>query len=182
MSEAQKIEVPAFLHEMSQQINTQDNRCTADPMFMVCYDEEYVVQEGYNEKFIAFYGDEGKICDDSDLVGLAEYLEEYHEDWFVEFCTDNEIDSEETHEWFADTFDSGCHDLPDGVNRLAIGTRMTVVKACLAEADANWFIQRKQHDYPKLYTYVFSMVFCPQMIELRNWIKSLTPSPSPIGA
>jgi hypothetical protein len=49
-----------------------------------------------------------------------------------------------------------------------------VVKTCLTEADANWFIQRKQHDYPKLYTYAESMCFCPQMIELRNWIMSLT--------
>ncbi|MDB4326374.1 ead/Ea22-like family protein, partial [bacterium] len=51
---------------------------------------------------------------------------------------------------------------------------MKVVKACLTEADANWFIKRKQHDYGKLYTYVYSMCYCPQMIELREWIISLT--------
>ena len=48
-----------------------------------------------------------------------------------------------------------------------------VKSAFLTEADANWFINRKQHDYPKLYTYVESMYYCPQMIELRNWIMSL---------
>ena len=71
--------------------------------------------------------------------------------------------------------------LEDGEGRAYIG-RVTGAliaqdgdtKVFLTEEDANWFIKRKQHDYPKLYTYVESLCFCPQMIELRGWIKSLS--------
>lgn len=35
-------------------------------------------------------------------------------------------------------------------------------------------IKRKQHDYPPLYTYAISLCYCWNMIELRNWIKSLS--------
>ncbi len=170
------IEIPEFLLEMSKQMHEQDNRLTAHPIWTVCYDEEYVTQDGYNESYIAAFDEEGnKICNDDDLTELAEYLEENHEDWFNKFLADYGVnDSEEPHEEFCSLFCVETDDLPEGLKFLAIAKRMKPVKYCLTESDAKAFIKRKQHDYPKLYTYVESMVFCPQMIDLRNWIMSLS--------
>lgn len=60
------------------------------------------------------------------------------------------------------------------IEKLAMQKEREIVKACLTQDDADYFIKRKQHDYAKLYTYVESMIYCPQMIELRAWIKNLT--------
>ena len=51
---------------------------------------------------------------------------------------------------------------------------MKIINSHLTEEGAKQFIARKQHDYPKLYTYVYSMYHCNQMKELRSWIKGLS--------
>lgn len=170
-----KVTIPDFLIEMSKQINTQDNRITADPIWMVCYDKEYPTDEDYGDHYVwidvdrdnhEIYHSKHDEGDESKVI--LEYMEECYEDWFETFSKELKENEEE--------FDIDIHDddLPKGIERIWQSSKMEIVKACLTEADANWFIKRKQHDYPKLYTYVYSMRFCPQMIELRKWIMSLT--------
>ncbi|MBO2684952.1 ead/Ea22-like family protein [Shewanella algae] len=179
----QIIEVPAFLLEMSQQMHQQDNRMTAEPIWQVRCKRYLVTEQGYSEDHWEILHDdsEGRALHHSafsdDYSELAEYLLETDEDWCKEWCDEQGIDFCESA--FIDAFSTdydpdGCIDLPDCYKRLYLQETEEVIKTCLTEADALAFIARKQHDYPKLYTYVESMVFCPQMIELRNWIMSLT--------
>ena len=63
---------------------------------------------------------------------------------------------------------------PPDVKKLYMQEIEEVVSTHLTEHDANWFISRKQHDYPPLYTYVVSAYWSPQLRELQDWIIGLT--------
>ena len=169
------MKTPEFLLEMSKQMNTQNNRITADPIWMVCYDKKEITADGYHEftEFavndvdysIVYSTEEGSLCDNEWAITFL--LEHY-----PEFCKTWEVENELSFDGFE--FENEAYDLPEEIEPYYMTRRREVVKACLTESDADWFIKRKQHDYSPLYTYVFSMYYCPQMIELRNWIKSLT--------
>lgn len=168
-----KIILPEFLLEMSKQMHEQDNRITANPIWVVCYDDWLTCGSGRGDKTVVLLNDNGDNyieCDDADHSEIYEYLIEHYEDWCLENYETN--DADELSSLLSLDFDS----LPYGVEVEQLDMQKVVhkLKYCLTEADANYFIKRKQHDYKKLYTYVESMVFCPQMIELRNWILSLT--------
>jgi len=170
------IQIPDFLLEMSEQLNTQDNRITAEPIWQVCYDEKRVTDDDYHE-FVEYgiFNDEGFEIIFSDERG-SEYDEDYCQqtmlDRFPEYCKRYEEETEYAFDHF-DISNEWC-DLPGEIKRLFMKREKVVIRSCLTEADANFFIKRKQHDYPeKLYTYVDTMNYCPQMIELRNWIKGL---------
>jgi hypothetical protein len=177
--------LPAFLIEMSMQMHEQGNRMTADPIFQVRYKHYLVTAPDYNEHhWEIIEPDDGgtlyhsEVCDKQ---RLAEWLVDYESDWcskwFMEQWEDEQCDKSDGVVFaFCDLFDveNDFDELPDSLMKIHLQETEEVVKTCLTEADANWFIQRKQHDYPKLYTYAESMCFCPQMIELRNWIMSLT--------
>lgn len=169
------MDIPKFLLEMSTQLNTQDNRITAHPIWLVCYDKEYPTSEDHADHYEwADCSDEYHVIykSNSDQVEnqeMIKYFSEYKEEWIKETLQDHGQD--DINECIID-FDYD--DVPSGIEKIWLNSKQEVVKACLTEADANWFIKRKQHDYAPLYTYVYSMCYCPQMIELRNWIKSLT--------
>ncbi len=191
---SQLIEIPAFLLEMSQQMHQQSNRCTAEPIWQVRCKRYLVTEEGYNEshwEIIDSDGD-GYALYRSDIgykEALAGWLADNDHQWCSNWLFDNDLESiyqDMTHvhgdafdevfiKAFIDDFDvkSDYAQLPVPLKRLYLQETEEVVKTCFTEADALAFIARKQHDYPKLYTYVESMVFCPQMIQLRNWIMSL---------
>ena len=176
-------QLPAFLIEMSKQMHEQSNRCTAEPIWQVRCKRYLVTEQDYNEHHWEIISeDDGFLLYRSDVDGdykrLAEHLIDNNEDWCAEWCRDFDIDLACEYD-FIDIFSTqydpdGYLDLPDGYKRLYLQETEEVIKTCLTEVDARAFIARKQHDYPKLYTYVESMVYCPQMIELRNWILSLT--------
>lgn len=179
MSESK--ELPAFLIEMSEQMNNEDNRCTADPIWMVCHDNWLTCADDRGDKTILLMqGDDHYIeCDDSDHTEIFEYLYEHHEEWCLAYIKEYGDEEEEN---IVDELancvtldDSYSNTLPDGITieRLCMQKEMKVINAHLTLEGANQFIARKQHDYPKLYTYVYSMYFCEQMKELRGWIKSL---------
>lgn len=195
MSEAKfthGIEIPDFLIEMSKQINDQDNRCTADPIWQVRCKRYLVTEAGHNEHHWEIVKeDEGSSVynseEDHDYSDFLDFASEYYPEWLVEWAdcygclevelSDGEIsdnDLEPLLDSLNSYFEPEYQDLPEGLKVFHMQEIEEVVKTCLTEADAKWFIQRKQHDYPKLYMYVASMVFCPQMIELRNWIAGLT--------
>ena len=82
-------------------------------------------------------------------------------------------------ESFYDYFDFEKHkasfeDFPDAYRVIHLQELYKIVWTGLTEYAANQFINRKQHDYPDLYTYVESAYWSPQLVELQEWIKSLT--------
>ncbi|EJK2113538.1 TPA: ead/Ea22-like family protein [Vibrio vulnificus] len=187
-------QIPDFLLEMSKQMHQQNNRITAHPIWQVRHKQYLVTEQGYNESHWEIAEtEEGNTLYHSDKHHdyklLLLYLIESHPYWVQEWAeqfTDmnieladgemmlEELELDRLTDAFNSSFDPDWQDLPEGVKKFHMQEIEVVVKTCLTEADANAFILRKQHDYPKLYTYVESMVFCPQMIELRNWILSLT--------
>lgn len=185
-------EIPEFLLEMSKQLNKQDNRMTADPLFEVRYKKYIVTEEDYNQHHWEVINDEGDSYyhseNDENLNELAEYLFEYHKEWCIEWLEVNRIEHEMNPDRWPDDysdleafqdifnceFDFGWHYLPYDLKKLHMQEIEVTVNSHFTEADANAFIKRKQHDYPPLYTYAISMCYCWNMIELRKWIMSLS--------
>lgn len=180
-------EIPKFLTEMSQQMNKEDNRCTADPVWMVCHDNWLTCADGRGDKEIFLIGDDSeyKECDNESEV--LSYLHDHHCDWItsvkVGFYEDNCLgDDYDSFEHYAESDDFELdleytdYSYPEGltIEKLCMQKEIKVINSHLTEEGAKQFIARKQHDYPNLYTYVYSMYHCNQMKELRNWIKSLT--------
>jgi hypothetical protein len=178
--------LPAFLIEMSKQMNEQNNRMTAHPVWQVRCKRWRITMSGYSDTF-EFVDRENEHCiaatnrEDAEInQQIIEYLDCDPDDLpiILETWVDGEIDGnlsgKDKINYFIEHFDHEYDEL-EGFKVFWVEEYEDVVKGSfLTESDANWFIQRKQHDYPKLYTYVESMTFCPQMIELRNWIMSLT--------
>ena len=183
-----KTQIPQFLIEMSKQLNEQDNRITADPLFEVRYKKYLVTEEYYNQHHWEVINNEGDSYyhseNDEDLNELAEYLFECHTEWCSEWLESEDIEHEMNPDdysvleafksVFNDKFNFSWHDLPDELKKLHMQEIEVTVNSHFTEADAKAFIARKQHDYPPLYTYVISMCFCEKMKQLRNWIKDLT--------
>lgn len=165
-----KDEIPEFIKELSQQLNTQDNRITADPIFCVYYDEKVPTAEEYADGY-EFHNEDGYLCDDE--TELLEHLQEYHPELIAKHLANEEIESVD--DWdFEFDLDHEYFTLPEDYGRLHYLKKKHFVKASLTEAGAKQFIERKQHDYPKLYIYAESMCYQWQMIELRKWLMSLT--------
>jgi hypothetical protein len=177
------IEVPEFLIEMSNQIREQDNRMTAEPLYEVRCKRYIATEEDINESHWELHAPDGEghpaysTRDGADNCGAHDEFYDHNEVWCMGWLRDNE--HPESLDSFVENFDfeensNRWFDWPEGYSLIHMQEIEETVKTCLTEYDANCFINRKQHDYPKLYTYVTSMVFCPQMIELRNWILSLS--------
>jgi len=177
------VSVPQFLLEMSKQLNEQDSRYTSDPLFEVRYKKHLVTEAGYNESHWEILDGDGQTLYHSekseDYSEIAEHVFENNEQWSSSFWGDYEetrfldCTKAEFIECFNDHFDSDWCDLPDDLVKLHMQEVEVTVNSHFTEADAEAFIERKQHDYPKLYTYAISMCYCWNMIELRNWIASL---------
>lgn len=173
------MEIPKFLLEISDQMNNEDNRCTADPIWMVCHDNWLTCAEGRGDKVVLLLQDDDYYleCDDADHTEIFEYLKERYPDWCMQFIAeyDDEEDNIDELSSYLDLSDAFIK-LPSDITieTLEMQKEMKIINAHLTEKGAKQFIARKQHDYPRLYTYVYSMYFCSQMKELRGWIKSLT--------
>lgn len=180
--------LPDFLLEMSRQMHQQDNRCTRDPIWVVCHDDFITCAEDRGDHFELINRSDHDLDNpvlfssaNGDAQTLVEHIQEFYPEHFKEWYEEN------MDEWPDDDAKSiaSCIDDPCGwidelgidegeIERIEMQKVTVELKYCLTESDANAFIARKQHDYPKLYTFVKSMVFCPQMVELREWILSLT--------
>lgn len=178
-------DIPDFLLEMSRRMHTQDNRITADPIWQVRHKGYIATGKGINEHHIEVYNT-------TELIFRSD-KDEYHElfsaiyqiggdmakfirDWcHYELSDDTELDTDDEYiEYAADHFDLDYDNLPDEIDLVYCQEVEKIVSTHLTEADANWFIKRKQHDYPPLYTYVESAYWSPEIKELRAWVKSLT--------
>lgn len=185
-----KVEIPEFLKEMSEQLNKQGNRMTADPLFEVRYKKYIVTESGYNESHWEIINGEGDSFHHSEqsenFNELAKYLFEHHSDWCKQWLEDYEIEMQPDRwpdnysvvdafcEVFTEHFDHYWCELPGDLTKLHMQEIEVTVNSHFTEADANAFIKRKQHDYPPLYTYAISLCYCYNMAELRRWLVSLT--------
>lgn len=183
--------IPKFLMEMSKQMNEQPNRCTSHPFWQVRCKRYLVTESGYNESHWEIISEEGTTLyhseKDDDYSELFEHLCDYESEWIAKWAeyecdmivsiVGDEIDEdcrESLLDEFNDRFDPDHMDLPEDMNKLHMQEIEQVVTTHMTQADAEWFIQRKQHDYPKLYTYVESAYWSPQLKELQDWIMGLT--------
>ncbi len=183
--------IPDFLLEMSKQMNEQPSRCTSHPFWQVRCKRYLITESGYNESHWEIISEDGTTLyhseNDNDYSELFEYLCEYESEWVVAWAENecemvvnvinDEIDEscqESLLDEFNDRFDPDYMDLPDDMKKLHMQEIEQVVTTHMTQADAEWFIQRKQHDYPKLYMYVESAYWSPQLKELQGWIMELT--------
>jgi hypothetical protein len=167
--------IPQFVIEMSKRMNSDDNRCTSHPFWQVRHKSYLVTEEGYNEHHRELVGDEGAVY--SDLQPLAElhaYLIENHEDWCKSWASENHEEFEDYKEALYDYFDMDSWDWPEDLKVIYMQEIEEIVWTGLTEQAALDFITRKQHDYPRLYTYVESAYWSPELKQLQDWIKSLT--------
>ena len=168
-------------------MNNEDNRCTADPIWQVRCKRTRPTNEAFSDIF-EIIDREGDHClvatndaDEDVNEQIVSYLECDPDDLPVIFESWVDGDSgylnfsgQEKIDYFLENFRCDYDEL-EGFELFWVEEYEDIVQGgFLTEQDANWFIKRKQHDYPKLYTYVESMYFRPQMKELRGWIKSLT--------
>lgn len=167
------VAIPDFLLEMSQQMREQPSRSTSHPFWQVRCKRYIVTEQGYNEHHWEICCDDGVIYSSLDPIEeLHEYLNENHSEFVANWNSFNEAESID--EWFDATDDN----LPDGLRLVYVQEIEEVVSTHLTEAGAKAFIDRKQHDYPKLYTYVESAYWSPQLRQLQDWIISLS-APTP---
>lgn len=178
--------IPDFLLEMSKRINDQGNRMTADPLFEVRYKKSLVTESGYNESHWEIFCENGYTLYHSEKSEnydeLADYLFEYESEWCTSFmeeigeAVDDNVyfSNSDFSEFFGSNFDPELHELPSDIKKLSMQEIEVTVNSHFTEADAQAFIDRKQHDYPKLYIYAISLTCCENMIKLRNWIKELS--------
>lgn len=173
------VAVPEFLLEMSKQMREQPNRMTAHPFWQVRCNRYLPTLEGYSEHHIEICGDDGVVYrSDRPVSDLHDYLVENHEEWCQQWAEENH-DDDDWKEAVKCYFDLDCDDLPEELRKVPVQEVEEVVSTHLTQAGAEQFIKRKQHDYPKLFTYVESAYWSPQLRELQDWIISLTAAPSP---
>ena len=177
-----KTQIPDFLLEMSRQMNEQDSRATSHPFWQVRCKRFLPVEVGYNEHHWELVDNESGVVYRSDTDSpekAAQYFQEIHEDWFKCLVTDCLEDPALYHHVdavvvFSESIDlENEDDFPSGVSRVYVQEVEEVVSTHLTQSDAEWFIKRKQHDYPPLYTYVESAYWSPQLRQLQDWIISL---------
>ena len=166
--------VPEFLLEMSKQMQAQPNRMTAHPFWQVRCKRHLPTEQGYNDCGYEIVGDDGVVYRsyDSDEEDLELLLLEDYPEFCEKWCA--AMENGDSIEDAIGSFDPQQDELPDGLQLVYVQEVEEVVTTHLTESDAKWFIRRKQHDYPKLYTYVASAYWSPRFRQLQDWIIGLT--------
>lgn len=169
---AQQDVIPEFLMEMSQQMRTQDSRSTSHPFWQVRCHRYIPTEQGYNEHHWEIIGDEGVVYSSLDPIeNFAAYLIENYPKFIIE--RNEHHDTDHMSDWL-DVFIDG-ENIPYELRLIYVQEIEEVVSTHFTEHDALGFIERQQHNYPKLYTYVESAYWSPQIRKLQDWIISLTP-------
>ena len=180
-----KTEIPEFLIELSKQMNQQDNYGTAHPFFQVRNKRYVITEEDYNEHHWEIVS----LCDnevvyrsdiDSDFSRLAEDLDIYHPEWCVEWTCHKDLAEGEDEMSFSDVFNlkfdptEELYLLPENYKKIRLQEVEEVISTHLTEAEADWFIERKEHDYPRAYKWTASAYWSNDIKNLQDWIKGLT--------
>ena len=90
--------LPDFLLKISENMNSQNNRMTADPLFEVRYKQYIVTESGYNEHHAEVFDDDGNTIwtsKGSDNTDLGVYLADNETDWLNLYFTDFDINIED---------------------------------------------------------------------------------------
>lgn len=163
--------IPDFLLEMSRQMRHQDSRSTSHPFWQVRCHRYIPTEQGYNDHHWEICGDEGVIYRSTEEIELLQdYLIENHSEFLN--ARNEYHDAVDIGEWLRDDINED--DLPDGLRMIYVQQVEEVVSTHFTEHDARGFIERQQHNCPKLYTYVESAYWSPQIRKLQDWIISLT--------
>lgn len=172
------MEIPDFILELSRKLNEQPSRATAHPFYQVRCKRPYVTMEGYDSEYFEVVSDGGVVfssdwknhdCKDEHL---AEYLIENYYEWLCDTFEGVEVIDVD---FLLENYDfDECENLPDELTKIWIQQVEEVVSTHLTLDAAEAFIKRKQHDYPKLYTYAESAYWSPELRQLQDWLKQLT--------
>lgn len=151
-----------MLKEIKEQLNKQNNRGTADPIFVVYDLERIPTSNDYSEEFM-FVDPEGKV---------AEEREE-----FIKFLKDNghdlpdenelkEMDDDELIEWLYKDLKS--YDF----RKVYYLCRKVFINVFFTEKAADIFIKNNDYHYTKeVHTYVNCLWRNPEMQYIRNCLK-----------
>lgn len=137
-----------FLKDIIHELNTQDERFTRNPVFLVQELNKVPTSEDY-------------------FTDGVQYVEDVTGDHAV---------YETLIEAYRDLLESGYSkdDIRENVETVPYVESWQTIKTCFTEKGAQQFIDRKKHDYNTLRIYVDSLGYNIEMLTLRNLILNLT--------
>lgn len=137
-----------FLKGLVENLKTQDNRFTSDPI--------YLVQEQIKVPTDEDYGSDGT--------------------YYLETISGDYSQYESIFEAYRNLLESGYskEEIRGRVEVINYIIEWKTIQSCFTEEGANWFINRKKHDYNLLRTYVDSLYYNQEMKQLRNLFLNLT--------
>lgn len=133
------------LKEIQHELKTQDNRITADPIFLV-------------EECIRIYGMDKSYADDDQIIW-------YH-------CDGMEADEDE--KAILDELEENCEKIEDCWKKVAFMDKWIPVQSFFTEKAALEYIERNKHRHSgKLRTYADSLYRNPEMKMIRDYILNI---------
>jgi hypothetical protein len=150
--------VPEGFAVIADNLRTQDNRMTADPLFVVFEKREVVVDGDYQHDRIVWFGDEGVEADAEQTERLDAIQNDVDSDQYLE----SEIELEGM-KW----------------RKLAILEVDSFVTACFTEAGARAYLEINGHNLRKPFIYADGLYRNEEMKGLRHWLMQLPAAPAP---
>lgn len=147
---AQRLQVPAELADIGRLIDTQDNRITDSPIFIVQQKRSYVTESDYNN---CRY--EWRETGSGDYAGPEDDAEQRRLD---------------------DHF-AASHDEPDGWKRFAMFDVWEFVTACFTEQGCKDYLARNGHNLKEPRIYAEGSYRNEEWRSVRSWLKSLAAAP-----
>lgn len=145
--------VPEWMHGISEGIKTQNNRITADPLFVVFQKRKIVVDEDYDYDRISWGNSDGEADDE-----VQNQLNAYYDDAESDFWRSDEIE-------FFDV-DTGI----EVFRRCALKEVDEFVTACFTEVGANDYLMANGHNLNQPFIFVTSLYRNEEMKRLRGWL------------
>ena len=149
-----------MLEEIKQRLNTQDNRATKDPIFIVYDWEKIPSHRDYTDKW------EYVDAEDGDIIGdTKKELVKYVEDNIHHFPKNiSELSGDEFVEWLES---KGYQ-----IHKFYYLERRSFVNVFFTEKSADDYIEQNKHHFSsKIHTYVNSLWRNPEMQYIRNSLK-----------
>lgn len=150
--------IPAYILTLSQQLHTQDNRCTSHPIFQV-RDVKQVECFGDQADDTHWWDPEGSAVLDKELI---QKLEEEGK-----WTSYNSVVLELEDSQFSGTY-----------TRTHTKTLRQVVEVFMTQQAADSWKEQNWHRYNSLEIYIDSGFRNPEWIAIRDFLMSLTPAPA----
>jgi len=152
----------SFLKKIQENLNTQDNRCTADPIFIV-YDWERIPSSHYYSDEWMFVDSEGKIAED--------------EEELINFLKESECCGKISEEELKDMTDTELLEWikkkgVDDIEQVYYIKKKVFINVFFTEEAANSFIKQNYYHYTdEVHTYVNCLWRNPEMQHIRNCLE-----------